>query len=1202
MIRNILALILILSFAGCSPREQDSNPVDWHHPLYMSNNDYWRQRIPIRIHNRMDRDLMGDPLELQIGGGIRQAPLRGVLAEGLRVVTAEGVELCCRITDSKGNIVEKGPVPADGKIVIPVECKAGASVMHYVYFDNPSAWAVGDYYLTHREILNGGFDHTTIYGPLGWELSLPQSTSRVEYSPTEGYSSGPCIKIVASDEAHGDASGALQRNIHLLSGTTYSLECMAKGQDVAGAAELRLIFGNQDTEDFKLGEHVAKTESDGAFAWRKISAEFTVPAGASGAHLHLSLNGSGTVWFDDVRITPLYDYDVAFDVLQPERLSLAEAGSTADWIESHGRNVELWPSRSAVKSINLSSGDISEQLICVDVEGVLNRLYAETNEQSPIIVARGTSSLPFYRAGDYILFKQDLKASTVQTNYIYYAAAASKPQVGAGSAVASIDELQPNKLANPDFESDDLSAWRIYPDNGRAEFDAISCHGERSIRLHVADNTPQTLVLEQAMPVRPGATYFCSAYLKASDMLRQPDFLSGIQQRTLRAQFVDKDGTKIGARRQIAVNPEKYSDASWTQLYMLLEAPPGAEAMLLQLVNAAPGTVWFDDVICAEVFMGSTSPLALERFALRKVTELCVWQEDPIVKVFRDDLPPTDHPSQFGISMARNEVEPLQLVLRAPTAYSQLTIEVLAPADARGNRLEGIKVGVVGYVPINYPSNYITDRASPLSYWQQKIPVGRIGSDGWTGFWPDPILPFDHFDLAANSSQPLWIEVSAPENAVPGDYVGALRLMHQGNVLREIQYNVHVWNFSLPAESHLIAEYDARIKNWDFFGYDKSETERMKEIWKMLANHRLCPDIVTPSPTWTKTDGIVSFDFAEFDRSAEYYFNELKLHRVYSPWDFYLFGWANLPGEKFGEKPYPGDYPYPDADRSQLRPEFKKAYQSALKAWWDHLKGKGWADKAVLYISDEPHSDTEITAQMRALCSMIHEVDPTIPIYVSTWWYRPEYEGYVDVWGVSNHGGGWGRPVPAEDLAKIKRNGGRLWFTTDGKMCSDTPFLGFERLLPYFCFKYGAEEYEFWGSNWYTFNPFEYGWHAFIRQSDRPGDLYWIRYPNGDANFIYPGKPIGVDHLVPTIRLKLAREGVEDYEYLRLLEGLLSDSRATGSERSSAELALRNALAIVTIPSAEGRYSTEYLPDPYVVMQVRNQVGKAIESLSASLN
>ncbi|HJN15320.1 MAG TPA: DUF4091 domain-containing protein, partial [Armatimonadota bacterium] len=40
----------------------------------------------------------------------------------------------------------------------------------------------------------------------------------------------------------------------------------------------------------------------------------------------------------------------------------------------------------------------------------------------------------------------------------------------------------------------------------------------------------------------------------------------------------------------------------------------------------------------------------------------------------------------------------------------------------------------------------------------------------------------------------------------------------------------------------------------------------------------------------------------------------------------------------------------------------------------------------------------------------------------------------------------------------------------------------------------------------------------------------------GDGSLLYPGTKVGVDGRVASIRLKLIREGLEDVEYLRLLE------------------------------------------------------------------
>lgn len=1041
MKNRILATgLLIILFCSVSCIKVRNENLRWHHPMYMANNDYWRQRIPVIIRNKTKRDLAGDAVQVQIGSHNGQVPLEGIPAEGIRVTNDNGAELLFRISDSAETLVQKGPIPGNSSITFPAECGTDTLITNYIYFENPSAWAVGDYF-TYRSTVN-----------------------------------------------------------------------------------------------------------------------------------------------DSITIT----------ILEKERLNLKEVGQTEKWYDDDPNDQIEWQSRAAVKTINFGVRKSLNNLVCVNIEGPLNRLHAEMHKNTAIQVTDGIRPVPYYRIGDYILFIQDIRAATEHNNYVYFN---SGDKTGENLNVVYLENLNDsghNLVQNSDFEEPDLTGWTAGSEKG-IEISRECKKGEGSIKLQIAvGEKDKEIYMEQTLPVNSYKQYFFSSWIKCSDTVSQPDFLASIQQRVIRIRFISGDGNPVGRVYRFAVDPERYMDNDWLQLYALMTAPENADSVNIQLANASPGSVWFDEIIFTEVITGTTSPLAIERKASGYLKEVTVWQEDPVVKVFQDDLPPAIN-GEISISVARNEVEPLQLVIRSPEEYKGLRIEITTPSDLNGNKIDQLETGVIGYVPVNYPSNYITDRVTPA--WHQKIPSGSSGSDGWIGMWPDPILPFQSLDLPSNSTQPVWIEIKVPKDAVPGDYSGLVHLIHKNSVIKDIPFKVHVWDFTLPDISHMAAVYDARTRNRNFFEPGKSQNDLRRDIWKILADHRLNPDMITPAPEWKIENGRIHFDFTEFDKAAHYYFDTLKFTRAYSPQYFYCFTWANLPGEKFGELPYPGEYPYPDTDRGKLRPEFKRAYQSALRQYWNHMMEKGWADKVVLYISDEPHSEPDITAQMRALCDMIHEVDPKIPVYVSTWWYRPEYVGYVNVWGVSNHGGGWGRPVPESDLIKIRQTGGRLFFTTDGKMCTDTPYLGFERMLPYFCFKYGAEEYEFWAAAWYTLNPYEYGWHSFIRQSDRPGDQYWIRYPNGDGNFIYPGNPIGVNSLVATIRLKLAREGVEDYEYLYYLDSLMTVARNMGKNIRPAEKAIESAFNLVTIPSAEGRYSTEYLPDPYAVLRVKRQVAEAIEEL-----
>ena len=306
---------------------------------------------------------------------------------------------------------------------------------------------------------------------------------------------------------------------------------------------------------------------------------------------------------------------------------------------------------------------------------------------------------------------------------------------------------------------------------------------------------------------------------------------------------------------------------------------------------------------------------------------------------------------------------------------------------------------------------------------------------------------------------------------------------------------------------------------------------------------------------------------------------------------FYLFGWGFPPTARFGEQPYPGKPPFEGADRGRLRPEFKRAYQVRLKAFWDHVKQKGWDRKFVLYISDEPFETQEpIRRQMKALCQMIHEVDPKIRIYSSTWKHVPDWDGSLDIWGIGHYG-----VVPVEQIAKLRAAGDRIWWTTDGQMCTDTPYCAVERLLPHYCFKYGADAYEFWGVCLDDLRPLPFRL-ARLHPPKRPaGRLLLGSLSNGDGFLLYPGDPIGHDGPVSSIRLEQAREGVEDYEYLYLLRQAMAQAKARGADTTLGQQALARADRLVTIPNAGGRYSSKILPNPADVYVVKETLGAAVE-------
>ncbi len=884
-----------------------------------------------------------------------------------------------------------------------------------------------------------------------------------------------------------------------------------------------------------------------------------------------------------------------------ESLSLKPAGAGEAWADP-----ARWPIRQQIL-LPCSNGQDRDCLVQVDVTALVRQARRQglaADATPDIRLSDGARDLNCCVRDDRLYAAVRLPARSLLRLYAY---AAPRPAEASQDTYAALTASAVNLLRNSSFEAAVQKEGTSLP----AEWQAPTGPGQGSImdggkvaakaaRLQVASNDKkQWTGWIQGVTAEPNTTYLYAAWVRCRDVSGKV---------SLHAHAADAKGKIVqggflGSGRPVG------GTADWTLLAGSLRTPPGTQRITCHLTMNAAGTVDYDGAILAPLHTASPGELETRSTA----GGVSVWPVNAVVKVFREDAPPKTTPKPHGglegaagavvLSAARNEREPLQLAVRSDRDIRNVRVQVVRPKSAVEARLD-CSVAVVGYVPIDYPTNYYQSRQPA---WHRMRPTRSPGCDGWAGWWPDPLLPRDTFDLKANQTQPIWITVSVPADAERGNYMGWVSLTAEGKPLADLPFTVRVWDFALPEVSRCKAIYDVRVNHplWKPPGSDEKET--WKQLVRFMAERRLCPDTVFPRPKIDYRDGKVVADFADFDKAAEYYFDELKLPHAYTPWPFYLFGWGMPPRDKFAQKAYEGDWPFDGVDRSKLRPEFKRVYQACLRAYWEHMKAKGWHKRVIFYISDEPfYTKPHIIEQMKALCDMVHEVDREIPIYSSTWHHVPQWDNSLDVWGIGIHG-----VVPVEQINKLRQAGKRFLWTTDGHMCTDTPYCAVERLLPHFCFQYGAEGYEFWGITWLTYDPYRFGWHAFISQSDTPTNHYHVRYPNGDGFLIYPGGPVGVAGPVSSVRLEQAREGVEDYEYLATLAQRVQAWKAVDAaarftaqqarERrkllEQAEAALKQASELVSIPNSGGRYSTKLLPDPDAVFRVKQALGEAIEAL-----
>ncbi len=1158
--------------------------AEWQHPLYLGHGDVWRQRIPVRVENPLASALEGLPVSVRVGEGAGEARLVGRACDAVRVVDASGREMLFAVLGADGARIDRGPIPAGATFFLPAECPAGSNATYFIYFDNPSAWRVPDFLEVASPDINGGFESGEGAMAAGWSSKDEDGSHRAIWATGGARSGKRCVRHEVDAGAEPNWLGVTRRIAPVVPGARYRIRGWVRAEGVGGQAGW---FWHVRGRDGLIANKVFGA-GGGSYDWKEVVLDLTAPPGARWITVGTSLRGTGRAWFDDLTIECDQATAPRATAGAPEALALSEAPVAPAWpADGVARR------RMPVRFTNLSDSPMAGALGWVWLPSALRGARG----LEPASVVLGGRAVPFTRLGDMLLLDCPLGAKSRVTAHVYLAPAAAAATQGAartglGSDIPSdyslarrAAEVEPARFAalltnaanlvkNPDFAlgGEIPESWQgAKAGDATMAADAPGLFGARCVRLTLPRGNTGWRGWRQTVPVKAGHTYLMGAWAKCRGLEGEA---------RLHAHVLTAQRRHVAADAFASAGEDISGDTGWTFWHGTIQIPDDGALLELHLTADCGGTLWHDGVLVAEIARGESG--AVEARDEGGAEPLAVWPVNPIVKVFREDAPP-EAARRAEVALARNEAEPLQLALRSAAAREGVTLEVTAPRSEGGATLPEPEVHRVGYVPIDHPTSYYR---SDTPEWQRKYPVTPGRCDGWAGWWPDPLLPATPFDLAPAQTQPIWITFRAPGDAKPGEYSGSVRLKAAGEILRELPYSVRVWPFALPDERHVIAMYDVRPGR-QFLEEGAPAEEVKRRMIRFLSERRLCADRIPSDPVFGREGDRVTADFAAFDAAAAWYFGEMRMPVAYFPGFFYVFGWAHPPKAILGEDPYEGGYPYEGADRSKLRPEYRRVYQAALRLFWDHIKAKGWADRMVLYISDEPHfTHEEVRQQMRAACEMIHEVDPKIRIYSSTWRHCPEWDGHLDIWGIGHYG-----CFPMEEAARLRREGHEIWFTTDGQMCTDTPYCAVERLLPHYCFHHGAGAYEFWGVDWLTYDPHEFGWHRYINQSDRPGNRYYVRYPNGDGYLAYPGQAVGVEGPVSTIRLEQARDGAEDYEYLRLLK---QAAEGGGSRAAAARAALAEAVALVPIPNAGGRYASRILPDPDAVPALRRKIAEAI--------
>jgi len=525
-----------------------------------------------------------------------------------------------------------------------------------------------------------------------------------------------------------------------------------------------------------------------------------------------------------------------------------------------------------------------------------------------------------------------------------------------------------------------------------------------------------------------------------------------------------------------------------------------------------------------------------------------LWPTDCLTKVMRSATPPKEGPSSLQLAGARREIVSGQVVFRAgkDVAGAEFAVTDLChrPSGA-AIPAAAVKLQWVRYIDVKRNTGGI-----PADELVAKAPVSIPDP-----YWEDTAIP-----IKANQAQPIWIEIRIPPKAKPGDYTGKL-MVRDGTEPVELPIHLRVWDFEVPNERHL------SVVNWWRFpgiGFDKQVKPYTDAYWDLLG--RFCAFLADHRQTDVNTSiGLIqekgtakegfTHDATRLERYAETAFKagirQIQLHSV---------------GRRTAGLTNPVSRIQP------IEANFRR-----LAALEKLIKRRGWKNRFAVSISDEPFIHHE--ESYAALVDRVHKTAPSVRCIEAV---EAEYLGKLDIYVPKlSHLNLW---YPKFD--QVRRDGAELWYYTCCHPVGRYPnrFLDQSllkaRVLHWINYLYDMDGFLHWGLNHFAGNK------PYTQEGISKG------LPLGDRAIAYPGK----EGLIGSLRFSAQRDGLQDFEYLWVLEDRLAKiKKRIGAEAFWLDPRQRPLeLCRRVIWSFH-----DYTRDPKVMLDTRRAIAEEIESLQS---
>lgn len=473
-----------------------------------------------------------------------------------------------------------------------------------------------------------------------------------------------------------------------------------------------------------------------------------------------------------------------------------------------------------------------------------------------------------------------------------------------------------------------------------------------------------------------------------------------------------------------------------------------------------------------------------------------VWVVPSLQRIAQNENPDSDETASIRLYAARGEYESFQIGIRAtPDRLTNMNVSVSDLKKVNGKVISKSNITL-------YREHYVhVIHSSPTEKWSSNPSLGP-------GWYADALIPFVDpesktdlteadldavpFNLDTGKSQVIWVDIFVPRDSQAGVYKGTFNVTSdQRNFTGEIA--LKVWDFELPLKPSLKSSFLV----WE---------EKRKGTFIELLRHKIMPASGNINPE-----------------------DERELIDVWGLTSVRLPFWSGADNHTCRMDSAPSAEDIKAAASKHQSDLFLYVYavdeiddchnlNQSIKEWAHNVKQAGVANLAVMTPVPEFYSDSFFAGK------------PAIDIWV----ILPQM-----YYAARNR------------VTEAMKKGGKVWFYTalvqdnySPKWQIDFEPVNFRIPHGFINQSLGLSGFLYWRVDLWTNDP----WNN-VQTLSRDGN----HYP-GEGMLVYPGQQVGIKGVVPSMRLKWLRDGVEDYEYIEILKRLgrgnwaLEVSRSVGSD------------------------------------------------------